>query len=72
MPPGRIGPYELGELIDDGGMGEVYRARDTRLGRDAPRITRDGRFAYFSRRTTEGDVWLVTLGEPAGTTDTSK
>jgi eukaryotic-like serine/threonine-protein kinase len=26
-----------------------------------PRLTRDGRFAYYSRRSTESDVWLVTL-----------
>ena len=26
-----------------------------------PRLTRDGRDAYFSRRVTESDVWLVTL-----------
>ena len=26
-----------------------------------PRITRDGREAYFSRRTTESDIWLATL-----------
>jgi len=26
-----------------------------------PRLTRDGREAYFSRRVTESDVWLVTL-----------
>ena len=29
----RLGPYEIGELIGAGGMGEVYRARDVRLDR---------------------------------------
>ena len=30
----RVGPFELDELIGAGGMAEVYRARDVRLGRE--------------------------------------
>jgi serine/threonine-protein kinase len=33
VPGTRLGPYEVDALIGAGGMGEVYRARDTKLGR---------------------------------------
>ena len=57
LPAGtRLGPYQITAAIGAGGMGEVYRARDTRLNRDVaikvlpPVFAADpGRLARFER-----------------------
>src|SRR5688572_32309653 len=68
LTPGtRIGPYEVTAAIGAGGMGEVYRARDTKLNRDValkvlPTLVADDgdRLARFRR---EAQV-LAALNHP--------
>src|SRR6201982_1327449 len=49
-PATRLGPYELISSIGAGGMGEVYRARDTKLGRDVAIKVLPDAFAHDAER----------------------
>jgi serine/threonine protein kinase len=49
-PSTRLGPYEVVSSIGAGGMGEVYRARDTKLGRDVAIKVLPDAFAHDTER----------------------
>lgn len=46
----RLGPYEILSPLGAGGMGEVYRAKDTRLGREVAVRVLSALFAADSGR----------------------
>jgi eukaryotic-like serine/threonine-protein kinase len=49
----RLGPYEIISALGAGGMGEVYRARDTKLGRDVALKVIPDTFALDPDRTAQ-------------------
>lgn len=63
----RLGPYEIVSPLGAGGMGEVYRARDTRLGRDVAVKVLPATFASDSdrlQRFQQEARALATLNHP--------
>ena len=63
----RLGVYEIAGLLGAGGMGEVYRARDTKLGRDVALKVLPESFAHdpdrIARFEREAQV-LAALNHP--------
>ena len=63
----RLGPYEISAILGAGGMGEVYRARDTRLKRDVALKILPASFAMdadrLARFQREAEV-LASLNHP--------
>src|SRR6266852_2785244 len=66
-PGTHLGPYEITAPIGAGGMGEVYRARDTKLGRDVALKILPEAFAHdtdrMARFEREAQV-LASLNHP--------
>ena len=56
----RLGHYEVVSSLGAGGMGEVYRAKDTKLGREvAVKLLLDEVSSAFLPRLAAGDVRLL-------------
>jgi serine/threonine-protein kinase len=66
-PGGRLGAYEVASLLGEGGMGQVYRARDIKLNRDVALKILPGAFALdgdrIARFRREAQV-LAALNHP--------
>ena len=63
LEPGTtLGPYEVVAEIGRGGMGEVYRARDTKLDRDV--ALKELAFPEDSARTTRAKCHASAPGRP--------
>jgi Tol biopolymer transport system component len=58
----RLGPYEILAPLGAGGMGEVYRARDTRLGRDVAVKVLPASFAQDAERLRRFEQEARTAG----------
>jgi Tol biopolymer transport system component len=67
QPGSKLGPYEITSSLGAGGMGEVFRARDTKLGRDVALKTLPAAFAHdadrLARFKREASV-LASLNHP--------
>ena len=67
LPGSRLGPYEVTAAIGAGGMGEVFRARDTKLNRDVAIKVLPAEFAQDQERVArfkrEAQV-LASLNHP--------
>jgi eukaryotic-like serine/threonine-protein kinase len=64
QPGARLGPYEILSAIGAGGMGEVYRARDTRLDRTVAIKTLRETHAGFGSRFAREAKAIAALAHP--------
>jgi eukaryotic-like serine/threonine-protein kinase len=68
-PATRLGPYEIVALVGAGGMGEVYRARDTTLGRTvAIKVVSTGLVGDSIGAINEPGMWVHVAIAPDGKT----